>query len=105
MRIIEGGPHEIVHRRIDNDEALVLALLEVDDRGDQNAGIAYDDPPRLQDQLAIERRGVAGDDAGVVLRERRRIIVGPVGDAQAPAEIDVLDSVSVGSQSRARSRR
>ncbi len=98
MRVVESRPHKIVHRRIDNDEALVFALLEVDDRGDQNAGVADDGPARLQHHLAVERRSVAGDDLGVIFREGRRSVVGPVGNRQAPAEIDMLDCVPVGPQ-------
>ena len=98
MRVVERRPDKIVHRRVDDDEMLVLALLQIDDRRDQRAGVADDQSARLQDHLAAERRRALGDDLGVLLRRGRRIVVVAIRNAEAAAEIDMLDRMPVGSQ-------
>ncbi len=53
MRLVERRADQIVHRRIDDDEALV-AFLHILDRGDEDAGIAHDQPARLEHQFDTE---------------------------------------------------
>ena len=54
MRVVKRRPDKIVHRGIDDDETLVLALLEIDDRSDQRSRVADDRSARLEDHLAAE---------------------------------------------------
>ena len=63
-----------------------------------DAGVADDQPPGLEDDLAAERARMAGDDLGIGVGEGRRIVVDPVGDAEAAAEIDMVDRMAVGAQ-------
>ena len=50
MGFVERRPDQIVHRRIDDDEGLV-ALFHIFDAGDEDAGIADDQPARLKHQF------------------------------------------------------
>ena len=98
VRVVKRRPDQIVHRRIDDHEMLVLALLEIDDRSDQRSGIANDRSARLQNHLAAEGRRALRDDFGVLLRRGRRVVVVAISNAETAAEIDMLDCVPVGSQ-------
>ena len=44
------------------------------------------------------RLRMASDDVGIGVGQRRRIVVGSVGNAQPATEIDMLDGVAVGAQ-------
>ena len=90
--VVERRADEVVHRRVDDDEILALAALDVDDRGHQHAGVADDEAPRLENDLAAEAAGAARDDFRVTLGARRRIVVEAIGDAEAAAEVDMVDS-------------
>ena len=54
IRVVERRPDQIVHRRVDDHEVLDLALLEIEHRGQQHAGVADDHAPRLADQRDVE---------------------------------------------------
>ena len=79
-------------------KCLALTLLDEDHRGHQHAGVADDQPSRLEDHPTVERARVPRDDLGVGFRERRRVVVDPVGNAEAAADVDVLDRVAVAAQ-------
>ena len=98
MGFVQRGADQIVHRGVDDDEVLGLARLHIDDAGNQNAGIADDHPPGLEHQRAAEIMRHPLDHRGIGRRQRRRFAVGVIGDAEAAAEIDVLDLVAVGAQ-------
>ena len=51
---VERRADQIVHAAVDDDEFLVVGFFEVQDFGEQDAGVADDDPARLQDQRDIE---------------------------------------------------
>src|ERR1700733_14556051 len=91
VRVVKRRPDQIVHRRIDDHETLVLALLEIDDRSDQRAGIANDRSARLQNYLAAEGRGALRDDFGVCLWRGRRVVVVAISNAESAADIEVVD--------------
>ena len=54
MGFVQRRADQIVHRGVDDDEVLGLALLHIDDAGNQDAGIADDHPARLEHQRAAE---------------------------------------------------
>ena len=98
MGLVERRPDEVVHRRIDDDEGLGLAVLHVEHARHQDAGIADDQPAGLEDQRAAELARGALDHRGIGVRIGRRLVVVAVGNAEAAAEIDVGDGVAVGAQ-------
>ncbi len=50
MGVIERRTDEIVHRRVDDDEGFGLAALDVEHPRHQNAGVADDQPARLENE-------------------------------------------------------
>ena len=56
VRLVERRADEIVHRGVDDDEGLGLAALHVEHAVTQDAGIADDQPARLEDERAVEAR-------------------------------------------------
>ena len=98
MRLIERRPDQIVHRGVDDDEILGLAALQIEHARDEDAGIADDQPARLEDQRAAEPARRALDDRGIGVRIGRRLVVLAIGNAEPAAEIDMLDGVAVGTQ-------
>src|SRR5688572_31777646 len=54
--LFRSGADEVVHRRIDDNEGAAGAVLQVFDAGDEDAGVADDQPPRLDDEPAAEDR-------------------------------------------------
>ena len=71
MSLVECRADEIVHRRVDDHENLALALLDVDHRSHEHAGIAHDQAPRLENDPAVQPARAARDKLGVLLRQRR----------------------------------
>ena len=65
--VVERRADEIVHAGVDDDEILGLAVLHIDDARHQNAGVADDEPPRLEHQLAAEPREMPAHDLAVTL--------------------------------------
>ena len=98
MRVVKGRPDQIVHAGIDDDEGLGLAALHVEHARDQDAGIADDQPARLENKPAIEIARRALDDGRIGIRIGRRLVVLAIGNAEPAAEIDVADLVTVGAQ-------
>ena len=62
VRLVERRADKIVHAGIDDDEGLGLAVLHIEHARHQDAGIADDEPARLEDQLAAETARRAFDD-------------------------------------------
>ena len=54
MRLVQRRADQIVHRGVDDDEVLAVAVLHIDHAGDQDAGIADDHAARLEHQRAAE---------------------------------------------------
>lgn len=67
MGVVERGAEEIVHARVDDDEGLGLAMLQIDHARDQHAGVADDEAARLQHQLAVQGAEMVPRDLGVTL--------------------------------------
>ena len=106
VRVVKRRADKIVHRRIDNDEGFGLAPLHVEDACDENAGVARDQPSRLEDQAAVERPKPCLDDRRIALRVIALWIL-PVSirDAETAAEIDMLKRVAIGAQHPRQNRR
>ena len=98
MGFIQRRADQIVHRGVDDDEILALAMLHIDDLGDEDAGIADDHPPRLEHQRAAEIMRDALDHGGIGVGRRRRLAIHVIGNAEAATEIDMGDVVAVGAQ-------
>ena len=64
----------------------------------QDAGVADDQPARLEDQLAVEPAGGALHHRGIGGGIGRRIVVLAIGNAEAAAEVDMRDGVAVAAQ-------
>ena len=73
-------------------------MLHIDHPGDQDAGIADDQPARLEISVQPRLCGHALDHRGIGVRRRRRGAVAVIGDAEPAAEIDMADGVAVGAQ-------
>ncbi len=84
--IVEGRPDQIVHRRIQHEEAPGQTVLDVEHARNQRAGVADDPAPRLEGQLDIEAVGHPLDHGGVILDRRQRLQA--IADAQPAPEIE-----------------
>ena len=98
MRLVQRRTDEVVHAGVDDDEVLGLAALQVEHARHQDAGIADQEPPRLEDQRAAEIAGRVLHHRRIGLGPRRRIVVLAIGNAETAAKIDVRDDVAVGAQ-------
>jgi hypothetical protein len=99
MAIVEGRADEIIHARVDHHKGLALAALHINYLRDENAGVADDEPARLEDQLAAERVHVAPDDLGVAIGMiGLRVLAGAIGNSKSASQIDVIDLVAVTAQ-------
>ena len=96
--VVERRPDQVVHRRVDDQEVLRVAFLHEDHFRDEDAGIADDQPARLEHHLQAELGDVLAHDFGIGIGQGRRAVVDAVGDAEATAEIDMVDGVAVGAQ-------
>ncbi len=67
---------------------------------DQYAGIAGDQASGFHDHLEAKRRDVLAHDVAKFVRQRRRAVVDVIGNAEAAADIDVLDRNAIRSQRR-----
>ena len=72
MGLVKRWADQVVHRRVDDDKGLAVALLDVNHLRHQHPGVAHDQTPRLENRLALQAFEVALDDFGVGLRARRR---------------------------------
>ena len=70
----------------------------IDHARDQDAGIADDQAAGLEDQRAAEVARRALDHRRIGGRIGRRLVVLAIGNAEAAAEIDMLDVMAVGAQ-------
>ena len=98
VRFIQSRADQIVHRGIDDDELLGLALLHIDHACDEDSGVADDHPAGLEQQRAAEIVRHALDHRGIGGRQGWRFAVHVIGNAKAAAEIDMRNGVAVGAQ-------
>ena len=84
---VERGAQEVVHGRVDDQEAAPVAFLDVLDTGEEHARVADDRATRIDDELlgsAREHAERAIEESGDRLR---RLVL--VADADAAADIDM----------------
>src|SRR5690242_9934857 len=98
MRVVKCRANEVVHGGVDDHKVLGLAVLYEQNTRHQNSGIADQETAGLEDQSTIEVAGRLLHDLGIGLRMRRRLIVVPVGNAEAAAEIDMRYGMSIAPQ-------
>ena len=98
VRLVQGRTNQIVHRGVDDDEILGVAMLHVDHAADENTGVADDHPPRLEHQRAAEIVSYPFDHGRIGGGHRRRLAIGMIGNPQTAAEIDMRDGVSIAPQ-------
>ena len=55
MGIVEGGADQIIHGRIDDQEALARPLLDIDHAGQQPTSLRHQEPPWFDDEGEAER--------------------------------------------------
>ncbi len=73
-RVVERGPEEVVHRRIDDREVVRGARLQVHDARQQHAGVADQEPAGLEQQLVRARAAAAS-------RSSARVLDGSIGSS------------------------
>ncbi|MOA00335.1 hypothetical protein D3C78_1196930 [compost metagenome] len=95
---VKRGADEIVHRAVDDHEGLFAAILHIDHFRHQNPGIADNQASGFGDDLAVEALQFILDDMCIGIRQRRRVVVVAVGNAETAADVDMADRVSVGAQ-------
>src|SRR5579875_3338266 len=84
---VERGAQEIVHRSVDDHEALGGGGLAVDDARDEHAGVADEGAARLEHERERQPREPGPERGRVSLRCGGRLLV--VGDAHAAAQVEV----------------
>ena len=89
MGFVERRPNEIIHPGIDDDEHFGFAALEVEHASQQDARIADDQTPRLEDERAVKVARRALDHSSISLGMRRRLVVLAVGNSEPAAEIHI----------------
>ncbi len=95
--VVEHRPHQLGHPGVENHEQLAARLLlHVDDARQERARGPDDAAAGLEDDGQTRIADDGQDGGGVFLRRRRDRAV--VGDAQAPAQVEVLDRQPVGSE-------
>ena len=97
MRAVERGPDQVVHRRVHHYEFLRRRLLPIEDTGEQHARRADDRTPGLdhnREAVSADPRAQRFDK----LANSGRAIGRLIRDAEAAAQIDVVDRVPVGLQ-------
>ncbi len=87
---VEAGAGQVVHAGVHDDEMLGVAGLGVEHLGHQDAGVAHQHPPGLQDEGALEALQVFQDLLPVLVRVGRRLVV--VLNPQAAAQVQVADA-------------
>ena len=91
--LVHRRAHQVVHRRVDDAEVLLAAGLAVQHLGQQHAGVADQRAAGLEQHLAMAV-AAARRCARSRLRDQRRrpraAVSSVVGDAQAAAEVEVV---------------
>ena len=95
--VVQRGPQQVVHRRVDDREIALRARLQVDHARKQRPALPTSIAAGLEQQLERARRRAERGS----LRRNRPAAIGllvAVADADAAAEVDVLERDAVGAQ-------
>ncbi len=96
MGVVEGGADEVVHSGVGDDEGFGAVFLDVEDAGEERAGLGDDEAARLEEQMRGFFGKAFGEGCCVFFYLLRRIeCCGAVVDAEASACVDVADVVAV----------
>ena len=87
--LVQGRADQVVHRRVDDGEILVLGVLEVLHAGQQHAGVGHDVPARFEDQGQIAVAQALAHGLDVVAGQGRDFIA--VAHAEAAAQVQVIE--------------
>src|SRR5207244_2601196 len=85
--VVERRPDQVVHGRVHDDEALGLGRLAIEHSGQQDAGVADDRSPWLDDHGDVELTRERHQHGGVVLVAGRLLVA--VAGARAGARLEV----------------
>ena len=98
MRAIHRRADQIVHGGVQDQEIAALAIFDVNNPRDQHTGIARNQPPRFNLDLAAQMADRALDQRAVIQRQGRRVIGPAVGNAKPAAQIQPADVMAFGAQ-------
>src|SRR5262249_44763159 len=87
--VVERRPDEVVHGRVHDDEALGLGRLAVEHPRQEDAGVAHDRSPWLDDHGDAELARQRYQYARVVFVAGRLLVT--VADAETTAQIEIAD--------------
>src|SRR5690606_444446 len=96
--VIKARPDEIVHGRVQDDEAPRLAFLYIDHPRHQDSSVPRDEAAGLQDDLATEVAYHLADDIAVAIGMGRLGLVHFVWNPKATAKIHAADRMARGTQ-------
>ncbi|MNQ84317.1 hypothetical protein D3C85_994410 [compost metagenome] len=96
--VIEGGAHQVVHGRVQHQEAPpISALIDLNDPAQQHAGVGGHQTARLEGRLDVQPvqdpRG-----HGDIVGGRGGFGLAVVGHAQAATEVEAGDAVALRAQ-------
>ena len=94
--IVHGGTDQVVHRRVEHDEAAALRMLCQDDGGQQHARRPDQPASRLHHHAHIEVVQRGAHRTRKRCRQRRRFVA--VRNAEPAAAVDDADRQTVGTQ-------
>src|ERR1700682_3049637 len=92
-RVVKRWPKQVVHGRIDDGEVSQPTRLEVAHARQQHACVADQEAPGLEKQLEWPTAEEAADRERILVRIDCFLVA--VADADAAAEVDVLESDAV----------
>ncbi len=94
--VVERGADEVVHRGVGDDEGLATVLLDVEDAGEEGAGLGYDEAAGFEEQVCGLAGETFGESCGVLFYLFCGVeCSGAVVDAEAASGVDVADVVAV----------
>ena len=91
---VKGRADQVIHRRVGDHETTAGALLDVDDAGQQQTAVAHQVASGLDHQRHAQIAQGALDQGRVVFRRGQFLAL--VGNAQAAAQVQVLQRIALG---------
>src|SRR6185295_13250445 len=87
--VVQAGPDQVVHGRVDDHKFATDPLLDVDHARDQQAGIADDAAPWFDFYFRAQGHDEFVHELRIVLEVDGRLAA--IGDADAATKVDALD--------------
>jgi len=98
--IIERGAHEVVHRRIDDDERVGHSGLYADHTRQENASVGDNQPSWLEHQPGVPIASHSFDHCAIIGGARRRRLIRVVRHAEPATEVGDFDIMAGGAKLR-----